>query len=290
MEAETSQTQSQSTDTVYAVLGWLHANQKRLLIGLGVVAAVGLIAGFATWKKDQDAATADALLFELPVASSPNIPVIPPAPSAYLDLAAKYPSTSAGEYAELFGAESLFVNGSYAESQREFSKYIEEHPESALAAEAKMGVAACLEAQGKNSEAIQEYQRVTSAYPSDMSVTGPAKLTMARLYEQENRPDQALTFYSDLARSQNPYDPWAAEARERGQLLLAKHPELRRTESAPAASTSPSASVPFSISPPVNTPATAPPPTAPAPETKPPGQTLNLLNFPAAASNSPAKP
>jgi predicted negative regulator of RcsB-dependent stress response len=287
MEAETSQTQS--TDTVYAVLGWLHANQKRLLIGLGVVVAVGLIAGFATWKKDQNAATADALLFELPVASSPTMPVIPPAPSAYLDLAAKYPNTSAGEYAELFGAESLFVNGSYAESQHEFSKYIEEHPESPLAAEAKMGVAACLEAQGKTAEAIQEYQRVTAAYSSDMSVTGPAKLTMARLYEQQNRPDEALTFYSELARSQNQYDPWAAEARERGQILLAKHPELRRTEAAPAAASAP-ASIPFSIAPPVNTPATAPPPTAPAPETKPSGQPLNLLNFPAAASNSPAKP
>jgi predicted negative regulator of RcsB-dependent stress response len=288
MEAETSQTQS--TDTVYAVLGWLHANRNRLLIGLGVVAAVGLIAGIATWKKDQDAANAEALLFELPVASSPNMPVIPPAPSAYLDLAAKYPNTSAGEYAQLFGAESLFVNGSYAESQREFSKYLQEHPESPLAAEARMGMAACLEAQGKTSEAIQEYQRVTAGYPSDVNVTEPAKLTMARLYEQQNRPDQALTFYSELARSQNPYDPWAAEARERGELLLAKHPELRRAESAPAASTTPAASVPFSIAPPVNTPATAPPPTAPAPETKPSGQPLNLLNFPAAASNSPAKP
>jgi len=281
MEAETSQTQS--TETYYKVLAWLHANRKRLLIGIGVVAAVGLIAGFIAWRKGQEAADADAQLFELPVASAPNTPVIAPVPSAYLDLAREYPNTSAGEYAVLFGAESLFIDGNYPESQQEFSKYIEDHPESPLVAQAKVGVAACLEAEGKASDAIQKYQQIVSEYANELSITGPAKLTLARLYEQENRPDQALTFYSELARSQNPYDPWAAEARERGELLLAKHPELRRTESAPSPA-------PFSISLPGTPSASAPPATTPAPETKTENPTVNLLNIPGASSNVTGKP
>jgi predicted negative regulator of RcsB-dependent stress response len=275
MEAETSQTQS--TETYYIVLAWLHANRKRLVIGIAVVAGLGLIAGFTAWNKAQSAADANARLFELPVASAPNMPVIPPAPSAYLDLASKYPNTSAGEYAMLFGAESLFIDGNYTESQQEFSKYIEDHPESPLVAQAKMGVAACLEAEGKASDSIQKYQQIVSSYPNEVNVSEPAKLTMARLYEQENRPDQALSFYSELARSQNPYDPWAAEARERGELLLAKHPELRRTEPSPAPA-------PFSISQPVN------PTASPPPATKPANPTPNLLNFPAASSNTTGKP
>jgi predicted negative regulator of RcsB-dependent stress response len=281
MEAETSQTNS--TETYYKVLAWLHANRKRLLIGLGVVVALGLIAGFIAWKKGQDAADANARLFELPVASTPTAPVIAPAPTAYLALAREYPNTSAGEYAVLFGAESLFIDGNYPESQQEFSKFIEDHPESPLVAEAKVGVAACMEAAGKTSDAIRKYQEIVSAYPSDLSVSGPAKLTLARLYEQENRPDQALTFYSELARSQNPYDPWAAEARERGELLLAKHPELRRAE--PAHSPAP-----FSISQPGSPTASAPPAAAPAPATKSENPTLNLLSIPGAPSNTPAKP
>jgi predicted negative regulator of RcsB-dependent stress response len=281
MEAETSQTQS--TETYYKVLAWLHANRKRLLIGIGVVAAVGLIAGFIAWRKGQEAADADAQLFELPVASAPNTPVIAPVPSAYLDLAREYPNTSAGEYAVLFGAESLFIDGNYPESQQEFSKYIEDHPESPLVAQAKVGVAACLEAEGKASDAIQKYQQIVSEYANELSITGPAKLTLGRLYEQANRPDQALTFYSELARSQNPYDPWAAEARERGELLLAKHPELRRTESAPSPA-------PFSISLPGTPSASAPPATTPAPETKTENPTVNLLNIPGASSNVTGKP
>ena len=150
----------------------------------------------------------------------------------------------------------------------------------------RLASAACLEAEGKSADAIQKYQSIISAYPSDINITGPAKLTLARLYEQANRPDQALTFYSELARSQNPYDPWAAEARERGELLLAKHPELRRAEAAPAAAAP--APLPFRL--PVIRPSTPPPPRRPPrhPRRKQsrPASRLNLLNFPAAASNA----
>ena len=125
----------------------------------------------------------------MPTASAP--------PSAYLDLAQRYPDTTAGEYAALLGAESLFVNGDYAQAQQQFSKYIEDHPESALVAEAKVGVAACQEAQGKSADAIQSYSSIISTYPSDINISEPARLTLARLEEQANRPDQALTLYSN---------------------------------------------------------------------------------------------
>jgi predicted negative regulator of RcsB-dependent stress response len=278
MEAETSQ--PQSVEIYYRVLAWIHERRKALIIGLGVVVALGLIVGFSAWRKAQNAEEADAKLFELPVASAPNVPMLMPPPSAFLDLAHQYPDTSAGEYALLLGAENLFLDGNYAQSQHEFSQYLVDHPDSPLESQAKMGVAACLEAQGKASEAIQKYKEVAAADPGELSIVEPAKLTMGRLYEQENRPDQAINFYAELARSQNAYDPWAAEARERGELLLAKHPELRRTEQTPAAA-------PFSVPQPGAQPAPAP---APAPTSKPASQGLNLLNFPAASSNAPGKP
>ena len=281
MEAETSQTHS--ADTFYKFMAWLQANQKRLLIGVAVVAVLGLVAGFMAWKKGQDVADANARLFDLPVASSPNAPVIAPAPSSFLNIASEYPDTSAGDYALLLGAESLFIDGNYPEAQQHFSKYIDDHPDNPLAAQAKVGVAACLEAEGKTSDAIRQYQEIVSAYPSEVSVTSPAKLTLARLYEQENRPDQALAYYSELAQTQNPYDPWAAEARDRGMLLLAKHPELRRTEQTPAPA-------PFSVPTPGNPTPSAPPPAAPAPAPKPANPALNLLSIPGVSSNATGKP
>jgi predicted negative regulator of RcsB-dependent stress response len=276
---ETGTSQTQSTETFYKAMAWLHANQKRLLIALGVVAGLGLVVGISAWNKARVASDANAKLFELPVSSAPNMPVIAPGPSAYLNLAHEYPNTSAGGYAELLGAESLFVDGNYAEAQQEFSKYSENYPESPLAAQAQVGVAACLEAEGKSSDAIQKYTAIISTYPNEANITEPAKLTLARLYEQANRPDQSLALYSDLARSQNPYDPWASEARDRGELLLTKHPELQRAQQAPAATPAP-----FSISPPQ-----APASTAPPAQTKP-NPAAGLLNFPAASSNLTGKP
>jgi predicted negative regulator of RcsB-dependent stress response len=143
-------------------------------------------------------------------------------------VAKQFPDTASGEYAQLIGAGRLFTEGNYADAQKEFSKFIDAYPNSSLLAQAKMGLAACLEGQGKIPEAAQKYQEVVSQYPGDENIVSPAKLTLARLDEQLKKPEQALTYYSELARVNNPYDPWAAEARERGELLLAKHPELRK--------------------------------------------------------------
>jgi TolA-binding protein len=281
MEAESTQSTG-STDTFYKVLGWLHAYRKRLLTGAIAAAIIGLIAGAVAWKKDQNEADANAKLFALSVsgAAGPRA-AAPPTPGAFLDVATSYPSTSAGEYAELLAAESLFVDGSYPQAQHEFSRFIDQHPESALVPQAKVGVASSLEAQGKVPEAIQKYQEILSGYPGEYNIVSPARLTLARLFEQQNKPDQALKLYSELAGIQNPYDPWASEARERGMLLLAKHPELRQMLTPPTAAPE---AFPLTRSASA-TPAAIPAPAAPA--SKPP---VNLLNIPALSTNSAPKP
>jgi predicted negative regulator of RcsB-dependent stress response len=236
MEAETTQ----STETYIKVMTWLHTNRKSLTIGAGVVAAIAVIIGIVAWQKAEAESSADAQLMGLPLATFRDGRMVPAEASAFLDMAKQYPDTSAGEYAALLGAESLFMDGKYPEAHQEFSKFIDEHPASALLPQAKVGLAASLEGEGKISEAAQKYQEVISSYATDANIVSPAKLTLARLDEAQNKPEQALTYYEDLARINNPYDPWAAEARERGTILLIKHPELRK--SPPGATGGPSAS------------------------------------------------
>jgi hypothetical protein len=151
-------------------------------------------------------------------------------------------------------------------------------------------VAASLEAQGKSTEAMQKYRDVVAMYPTDPSIASPAKLTLARLNEEQNKPEQALTYYGDLARDTNPYDPWAAEARERRELLLAKHPELNKPAT-PAPSPGlgvqqPAFSIPAQPSRPAAAPSTAPaksPPSAAGPSSP------DFLSIPRQATNSPGK-
>lgn len=268
---------------MYRLVTWLHANRKQVTIGVVVVLVVALVAGLYSWKKGQDDTNADAALLQLPAAPEANAQFgsVPVPASSYLNVAHDYPGTPAGADAQLLGAEILFLNGNYAQAETEFNRFLTDHPDSDLVPQATMGVAASLEGEGKISDAMRQYQVLISGYPSDLEITAPAKLTLARLNESENKPDQALTLYAELARNASPYDPWGAEARERAVLLLANHPELRKTAE-PAVSGSPFSESPsgsFAPGPPVRQsspmPRTAP---APAQPSKPANPGINFLN------------
>jgi hypothetical protein len=289
-------TQTQAPDAMFRLMTWLHENRRQVVTGTVVVVVLAIAAGVYAWKKSSDETNADAQLMDLSSVPGANAPVGMVSATPYLDLARQYPGTPAGADAQLLGAQALFVEGNYAEAEHEFSQFLSDHPESDLLAEAMIGVAASLEAQGKTSEAMRKYQEVISAYPSDAGVVEPAKLTMARMSEAANKPQEALTYYSELARSQNPYDPWAAEARERAVLLLAHHPEFRKAQAqAQAPSENPFATAPsgsFAPGPPVRQ--EGPPAGAQMPQPSPgsgaparqanPG--LNFLSVP----NKPSKP
>jgi len=286
--------QTQPTDIYIRTLEWLHARRKTIVIVAVVLALVGLAWAVIAWKKTQDETDANAQFFATPNVGLARTGPVSTAP--LLELAKEYPSTPAGEHARLLAAEEMFTQGQYPEAYQQFSDFLTTYPESPLVPQARVGVAASLEAEGKIADAINKYHEIALAYPSEMSIVSPSKLTLARLYEQENQPQQALNYYFELARmlKQNPYDPWAAEAQERGQLLVAKHPELLKAMSNPAPSggapgapsfTLPETAKPTGIQP---APISAP---KPSPTAAPPSNGgLKLLTIPAAPSNSTQKP
>src|SRR5579862_2123187 len=128
MDVETTQ----SADTLYRLVTWLHANRKRLLIGLAAVALVALVSALASWRKSAAESDADAQLLDIPGVVGLAARSAPASPAPLLDLAQQYPHTAGGEYALLLGAEKLFMQGKYTESQQEFSKFLNDHPDSAL--------------------------------------------------------------------------------------------------------------------------------------------------------------
>ena len=67
----------------------------------------------------------------------------------YLKIAADYQGTSAGQRALLQGAAMLFAAGRYADAQTQFQKFLDAYPDSFFAAQAALGVATSLDAQGK---------------------------------------------------------------------------------------------------------------------------------------------
>lgn len=218
----------ESTETYFKLLDWLHANRKPLVIGGVAVAVIAVVWGIVSWQKTATETDADAQLMSIPLMILEQGRLAPTPAKPFIDLADQYPNAPAGQYGELLGAERLFLAGNYSDAQQAFSKFADQNPDSPLIVQAKYGLAACLEGEGKLSDSATKYQEIISGYPSDPGVVAPAKLTLARIDEQLNRLDQAMTLYQDLARNKSPYDPWAAEAQERGLALLIKHPEMRK--------------------------------------------------------------
>lgn len=220
-----SETTKESLD-VDSFMAWLHFNRKPVAIG-GAIVAVALI-GFAifNWKKNQNELDANAALFALPSLVGANSKTSELRAEDFQKIANEYPNTRVAERVELIATGVLFTDEKYAEAEKQFAKFLIEHENSPLRAEAALGVAASLEAQGKINEAATKYQEIITKY-SGASVVPPAKLTLARLLETQNKSDEALKHYDDLMRSTNPYDPWAAEARERREQLLQKFPNLK---------------------------------------------------------------
>ncbi|MEO6182606.1 MAG: tetratricopeptide repeat protein [Verrucomicrobiota bacterium] len=207
-------------------LEWLYLNRVRVGVIAAIVAVILAGTAIFTWKKTQDEVKANAELFALPPLVGASAKATPARAEDFQKVAQNFPDTRAAERAELLAAGILFTDGKYAEAQKGFSKFLEQRDQSPLQAQAAVGLAASLEAQGKATEAIAKYQEVLSKYPGQ-NIISPTKLTLARLLEGQNKPEEALKLYADLTRSNNPYDPWSAEAGERRELLFQKYPNLK---------------------------------------------------------------
>src|ERR1700722_13733958 len=108
MDAESTQPaqsadSTDSTETYLKVMAWLHANQKKLMIGAGVAAVIAVVIGVISWQKSVAEADANAQLLEVPLINLHGDRTVPTPPEPFLNVARQYPDTDAGEYAVLLG-------------------------------------------------------------------------------------------------------------------------------------------------------------------------------------------
>ena len=141
------------------------------MIGLGVVLAVAAIVGFVAWRHtEKETASGEALSN-----AAADQMVAGPAGQAgaanvYLKVAEKYPGSAAGARALLMAGGSLFEEGKYDQAKSLFERFPREYSDSPLTGEALLGIAACLEAQGKIPEATTAYKTLYERHPNDSVV------------------------------------------------------------------------------------------------------------------------
>jgi predicted negative regulator of RcsB-dependent stress response len=219
---------------IYDVLGWFETNKKRAGIGAIAVVVVGLVAGFWVWQNSQKAQEAEEALA---LVRMPFSPVEQPAPGtaeALVKVAQDFSGTQAAAKALLRAGTVYFGEGNFAKAREQFDAYLRNPGETPWISQAVFGIAACLDAEHKDTEAITKYKEFIERYPADPSAD-QARLNLARLYERNNQGQQALEVLSKMMSPQQGGggSPSAAEAQERIKALIAKFPSLMPTNPAP---------------------------------------------------------
>ena len=210
------QVQDAPTAYLFKLWPWIEANINRLIYGAVIIVATGILIAFYFWQQNQKEIAAGQALTEL-VTSAPSDSGASQLADAYLKIAANFSGTHAGGRAMVQGAAALFEAGKYAEAQAQFKKYLETHPGDVFCAQAALGVAASLDAQGKTDLAASAYQRVISGF-SDLNVVNVAKFALAQIDERQGRLADAENLYEDVARN-NPNGSSGSEAALRAMEL-----------------------------------------------------------------------
>jgi TolA-binding protein len=209
---------------------WFEANKRQALWGVGALAVIGLIVAFVLYRRNEAEITSSEALSNVALPQSSGAAQGGVA-EAYLKVATTYANSRAGAQALLLGASSFFMEGKYGEAKTQFERFTREYSDSPFLAEALLGVASCLDAQGDTAGAVAAYKDLVDHHPVDQ-VLPQARFALGRLYETQNKPELARNMFEDVERN-NPYGSLGSEAGMRLEELKLKYPSLA-TPVAPA--------------------------------------------------------
>ncbi len=207
---------------------WLAVNWRRLAIGGGAAFVITIIIIMVVQYQAQREVRASEALSNVRGAANPGAVPPPGTADAYFKVAKEYAGTRAAARALLQGAGALFVEGRYAESQKQFESFLSAYPDSQWIPQASLGVAACLEALGKTNDAAAKYEELRRRYGSD-PVVDEAKVALGRLYEGQGKYEAAFQLYEEVAKAGMAFQSGLGmEARMRLEELIRTHPELAK--------------------------------------------------------------
>jgi TolA-binding protein len=188
---------------------WFEANRIRIIWGGGVIVVAAGLISFYSWQRDQKEIAAGKALTQM-MSSIPRNATASQQADLYLKISTDYQDTSGGQRALLQGAAMLFEAGRYADAQVQFQKFLDAYSGSFFAAQAALGVAISLDAQGKTDLAAGVYQRVINTY-SDAVAVDSARFALAQIDERQGKLSEAANFYEAIVHN-NPNSSLGSEA------------------------------------------------------------------------------
>lgn len=110
----------------------------------------------------------------------------------------RFPGSSIYDEALFYVGNVLYTTGNFQEAEARFKEYLKKYPRKYLAPFACENAGYCWEQQD-NSEKAREYYMMLKDKYSDSSLAGRAGIDLGRLFEQENRMQEAIEAYRDVS-------------------------------------------------------------------------------------------
>jgi tetratricopeptide (TPR) repeat protein len=230
MDSESSQ-----SGGIIGLLAWFEEHKKQVAIGAGVLVAavfIGIIIVQQQARKEQSASEALSDVRGLFSALSSPAGTL----EALSKVASEHEGTKAAARALLISAGLLFSeaksSADYSEAEKRFTQVTREYPDSAWVAQAHLGIAASLTAQGKTAEATAKYEEINRRY-ANAPIFDQSRLSLAKLYET-SKPEDAFKLYEDLIKAHpgGQGSVFAMEAAMRQDDMVKAKPELAKLKAA----------------------------------------------------------
>jgi tetratricopeptide (TPR) repeat protein len=214
------------------IQAWIVVNRMRLLyVGIAALVLIVAVSVFIQFQSNKEVAASQELS-DIRVPFNPATPPPPDAAQKLLDFANRHKGTKAAARALHLSGGLLFVDKDYARALERFNALIQNYPESPWVPDANLGIAACLEAQGKIDDALKKYEDIRKRHAS-ATIIDDVKLSLARLYEKSN-PTESWRLYEELLNADR-NSGMAQEAGLRQEELVKRNPELASLRQPPPA-------------------------------------------------------
>jgi len=209
---------------------WVLVNWKRLALGASAAFVMAIIVIMVLQYQTQREVRASEALSNVRSVANPGAVPLAGTADAYFKVAKQHAGTRAAARALLQGAGTLFVEGHYTESQKQFERFLSEYPDSQWIAQASLAVAACLDALGNTNDAVTKYEELRRRYGGD-PIVDEAKVALGRLYEGQGKNEAAYQLYEEVAKAGMSFQSGLGmEVRMRLEELTKRHPELVKTK------------------------------------------------------------
>jgi predicted negative regulator of RcsB-dependent stress response len=221
-------------------LAWVEVNKRRLIIGAGVVLAVIFFTVLFVQQQAAKEHRASEALSNVRLPFSAGTPAQAGTADALLKVAQETKGTKAAARALLLSAGIAFSEaksaGDYAVAQQRFEQVAKDYADSPWIAQANLGIAASLQAQGKATEATAKFEELQRRFGTS-AIGDDIRLGLARLYEA-SKPEDAYKLYDEIGK-ENPSSVLAMEANLRQDNLVKARPELAKLKEPPPPLTPP---------------------------------------------------